>query len=55
MAGKLWLPSVAIGHQFLPSFPAVRLSSLTSGTERTASTLNKVSTVELNLMGGALL
>ena len=36
MAGKLQLPSAAIRLQFLSSFTAARLSSLTSGTERTA-------------------
>ena len=57
MAGKLQLPSAAIRHQFLhPACPGVCLSSLDlmPGAERTASTLNKVSTdnVELDLMGG---
>ena len=55
MAGKLQLPSAAIRFQFLSSFTAVRLSSLMSGTERTARALNKVSIHRLNLMGGALL
>ena len=54
MAGKLQLPSAAIRLQFLSSFTATRLSSLTSGTEGTARAL-KVSTDQLNLMGGALL
>ena len=49
------LPSAAIRLQFLSSFTAARLSSLTSGTERTARALSKVSTDQLNLMGGALL
>ena len=55
MAGKLQLPSAAIRLQFLSSFTAARLSSLTSRTERTARALSKVSTDQLNLMGGALL
>ena len=57
MAGKLQLPSAAIRLQFLSSFTAARLSSLTSGTERTARALDlsKVSTDRLNLMGGTLL
>ena len=55
MAGKLQLPSAAIRLRFLSSFTAARLSSLTSGTERTARALSKVSTDRLNLMGGALL
>ena len=55
MVGKLPLPSAAIRLQVLSSFTAARLSSLTSGTERTARALNKVSTDRLNLMGGVLL
>ena len=55
MAGKLQLPSAAIRLQFLSSFTAAHLSSLTSGTKGTARALNKVSTDRLNLMGGALL
>ena len=49
MAGKLQLLSAAIRLQFLSSFTAARLSS---GTERTARALSKVSTDRLNLMGG---
>ena len=54
MAGKLQLPPAAIRHQFPPSSSAVRLSSLMSGAERTASlrALNKVSTDGLDLIGG---
>ena len=55
MAGKLQLPSAAIRLQFLSSFTAACLSYLTSGTERTARALSKVSIDRLNLMGGALL
>ena len=49
------LPSAAIRLQFLSYFTAACLSSLTSGTERTARALSKVSTDKLNLMIGALL
>ena len=55
MAGKFKLPSAAISLQFLSSFTAAHLSSLMSGTERTARAHNKVSTDRLNLIGGALL
>ena len=47
--------SVAFISHKTSSSPALRLSSLMSGTERTARALNKVTTDGLDLMGVALL
>ena len=55
LSAHSWRVAVSSHKTPVSSFTAARLSSLTSGTERTARALNKVSTNRLNLMGGALL
>ena len=56
LSARSWRENFNCRQQpFLSSFTAVRLSSLMSGTERTARALSKVNTDRLNLMGRALL